>query len=163
MSRCIVTELAANFERTHGFYLQFIDQCPDELWAEKFGRWPLWQHIVHVYGCVEHFVLQDGQQPTPYPCKVIDIVAFEFAEDAMVDKAAMRAYMLTTKANADTYIDTLTDAMLGEKNAGYSARRKHGTGDCSHALTLSMLAGHAYYHFSILDTALREYGCKGIY
>jgi len=163
MSRRIVTELAANFTRIHGFYLQFIEECPEALWTKKSGGWPLWQHIVHVYGCIDHFVRQEGQQPVPYPCKVDNIVALEFAADAMVDKATMRAYMLTLKATGDAYIDGLIDAQLGDKNVGYSARRKHGAGDCSHALTLSMLAAHGYYHFSILDAALREHGCKGIY
>ena len=160
MSRQIVTELAANFERAHGFYLQFIDQCPDGLWAKKFGAWPLWQHIVHVYGCIDYFVLQDGQQPTPYPCKVGNISAFEFHAGETVDKSAMRAYVLTMKAKADAYINSLTDAALDKKNAGFSARKNE---DRTHALTLSVLAGHAYYHFGTLDTALREHGYKGIY
>ncbi|MCL1985707.1 MAG: DinB family protein [Betaproteobacteria bacterium] len=160
MSRYIVTELADNFERAHGFYLQFIEQCPDELWGKKFGAWPLWQHIVHVYGCIDHFVLQDGQQPTPYPCKAGNILAFEFDAGATMDKTAMRTYVLTMKAKAEAYINSLTDAVLGEKNAGLSARKKEGR---THALTMSMLAGHAYYHFGTLDTALREYGYKGIY
>ena len=163
MSRRIVTELAANFTRIHGFYLQFIDECPEALWTKKSGGWPLWQHIVHVYGAIDHLVRKEGQPPAPYPCKVIDLIALEFAEGAMVDKVTCRAYMLTMKAVGDAYIDALTDDLLSEKNAGYSARRKIGTGDCSHALTLSMLAAHGYYHFSILDAALREHGCKGIY
>jgi hypothetical protein len=160
MSRQLVAELAANFERAHGFYLQFIDQCPDALWAKKFGAWPLWQHIVHVYGCIDHFVLQEGQQPTPCPCKVDNILAFEFHAGEMVDKNATRAYVLTMKAKADAYINSLADAMLGEKNAGFTARKQE---DRTHALTMSVLAGHAYYHFGTLDTALREHGCKGIY
>jgi len=160
MPRRIVAELAANFERAHGFYLQFIDECPDELWAKKFGAWPLWQHIVHVYGCIDYFVLQKGQQPTPCPCKAGNILAFEFHASETVDKTAARTYALTMKAKADAYISNLTDAMLSEKNAGYTSRKNE---DRTHALTMSILAGHAYYHFGTLDTALREHGFKGIY
>jgi hypothetical protein len=160
MAKRIVTQLAANFARTHGFYLQFVDQCPDALWAKKAGTGTLWQHIVHVYGCIDHFVRQEGQEPTPWPCKAANPLAFDFDAVAMVDKATMRTYMLTMKAKADAYIDSLTDAALGELNAGYSARKKE---DCTHALALSMLAAHAFYHFGILDTALRDHGCKGIY
>ena len=160
MSRQIVAELAANFERAHGFYLQFIDQCPDDLWTKKFGAWPLWQHIVHVYGSIDHFTLQAGQNPTPYPCGVGNLLIFEFKAGEAVDKNTMRAYVLTMKAKADVYINGLTDAMLGEKNMGFSARKSE---DRTHALTLSVLAGHAYYHFGTLDTALREHGYKGIY
>ena len=160
MSRQIVTKFAANFERTHDFYLQFIDQCPDGLWEKKFGDWPLWQHIVHVYACIDYFVLQEGQQPTPYPCKADNILAFKFDAGARVDKTAMRSYVLTMKAKADAYINSLTDATLGEKNVGFTARKKE---DRTHALTMSLLTGHAYYHFGTLDTALREHGFKGIY
>jgi hypothetical protein len=160
MSRHIVAELAANFERAHGFYLQFIAECPDELWTKRFGAWPLWQHVVHVYGCIDYFVLQEGQQPISCPCKVGNILIFEFHADEAVDKTAVHAYVLAMKARADTYINSLTDAALGEKNAGFSARKNE---DRTHALTMSVLAGHAYYHFGTLDTALREYGYKGIY
>ena len=160
MSRQIVAKLAANFRRIHGFYLQFINQCPDELWTKKFGAWPLWQHIVHVYGCIDYFVLQEDQQPTPYPCGVDNILVFAFKAGAAVDKSAMRAYMLIMKAKADAYINSLSDAALGESNMGFSTREK---GDRSHALTMSTLASHAYYHFGTLETALREHGYKGIY
>ena len=160
MSGQIVRELATNFERAHGFYLQFLDQCPDGLWTKKFGPWPLWQHIVHVYGCIEFFVLQEGEPPTPCPCEVGNILAFEFKAGAVADVRAVRAYVLTMKARADAYIGSLTDAMLGQSNAGFTARKKEAR---THALTLSMLASHAYYHFGTLDTALREHGCKGIY
>jgi len=160
MSRQIIAELAANFERAHGFYLQFIDQCPDELWTKKFGAWPLWQHIAHVYGCIDYFVLQEGEQPAPYPCGVDNPLVFEFKTGETVDKNAMRAYALTMKAKADAYINGLTDAMLGENNAGFTVRKNEAR---THALTMSVLASHAYYHFGTLDTALREYGYKGLY
>ena len=160
MSRRIVAELAANFERAHGFYLQFIAQCPDELWAKKFGAWPPWQHIVHVYGCIDYYVLQDGQEPSPYPCKAGNILTFDFPAGETVDKSAAQAYALTMKAKADAYINSLSDADLGEKNAGFTARKKE---ERTHALTMSVMASHAYYHFGTLDTALREHGFKGIY
>ena len=160
MSRHLVAELAANFERAHSFYLQFIDQCPDELWTKKFGAWPLWQHIVHVYGCIDYFVLQEGQQQTPYPCEIDNILIFAFKADEAVDKSAMRDYALSMKAKADAYINGLSDAALGDINAGFSARKKEAR---THALTMSVLASHAYYHFGTLDTALREHGYQGIY
>jgi hypothetical protein len=160
MSRKIVDELAGNFERAHGFYLQFLDECPDELWTKKFGAWPLWQHIVHVYGCIDHFVLQEGQEATTYPCAAENILTFAFKEGKAVDKSTMRAYVLTMKGKADAYIRGLNDGMLDENNAGFSARKKEAR---THALTLSVLASHAYYHFGTLDTALREHGYKGIY
>ena len=160
MSGRIVAELASNFERAHGFYLQFLDECPDGLWTKKFGAWPLWQHIVHVYGCIDLFVLQDGQEATPPPCAAENILIFAFKAGETVEKSAMRAYVLTMKAKADAYIAGVSDAMLGENNAGFSARKKEAR---THALTLSVLASHAYYHFGTLDTALREHGCKGIF
>ena len=160
MSRQIVTEFAANFERAHGFYLQFLNQCPDALWTKKFGDWPLWQHIVHTYGCIDYFVLQEGEQPAPCPCEADNILAFKFKAGATMEKNAMLAYVLTMKARADAYIGGLTDTMLGQSNAGFAARKQEAR---THALTLSMLASHAYYHLGTLDTALREHGCKGIY
>jgi len=160
MSRQIVADLAANFERAHGFYLQFIDQCPEELWTKKFGAWPLWQHIVHVYGCIDYFVLQEGEQPAPAPCGADNLLTFDFKADAAVDKNAMLTYVLTMKAKADAYINGLTDAMLGENNAGFTARKNE---DRTHALTMSVLASHTYYHFGTLDTALREHRYPGIF
>ena len=160
MSRSIITELAANFDRSHGFYLQFIDECPEALWGKKFGGWPLWQQLVHVYGCIDFFVLQEGQQPTPYPCKAVNIGTFDFPEGEMTDKETMRAYAQTMKAKADAYINGLNDAMLGELNAGFTSRKKEVR---THAMTMSILASHAYYHFGTLDADLREHGFKGIY
>jgi hypothetical protein len=160
MSRQIVADLAANFERVHGFYLQFLDECPDVLWTKKFGAWPLWQYIVHAYGCIDYFVLQEGQEATPYPCAAENILIFAFKAGETVEKSAMRAYVLTMKAKADAYIAGLDDAMLGLSNAGFTARKKETR---THALTMSVLASHAYYHFGTLDTALREHGYKGIH
>ena len=158
MSREIVTALSGNFERSHGLYLQFMEQCPDKLWARTFGGWPLWQHVLHTYACIDLFTLQAGGQAVPLPVAE-DLIALARVGSESVDKAPALDFMKVMKARADAYIAGLDDSMLAKKNEGFSGRRNM---EFSHAQTMSILIGHAFYHFGTLDAALREEGLKGI-
>lgn len=159
MSRAIVTDSAANFERVHGFYMQFLEQCPEALWTKKFGGWPIWQHVIHVYAVIDFFTLQPGQTASPCPIPP-EAVRLDPVACTPVNKADTRAYMLVMKAKADAYLAGLNDAALSTKNEGFSARKNE---TLTHGRTVALLATHAFYHFGTLDAALREEGLKGIH
>ena len=158
MSKEIVLAMTANFERCHGLYLQFMEQCPDTLWARRFGGWPLWQHILHNYACIDLFILQAGDQPATAPVAE-DLILLARVGSDPVAKADVMTFMKLMKDKADVYVASLDDSMLTQKNEGFSSRRNM---NFSHAQTLGILVGHAFYHFGTLDAALREEGLKGI-
>lgn len=159
MSNPVVAALAGNFDRAHDLIMHFIDICPDALWAQSSGGWPVWQHVVHHYGCIDHFVLQEGETPVPGICSK-DVVMFKTVPQEPLSKAEVKAYALAQKAQADAYVARLTDTTLAECNEGLSARKNERM---DHATTLTRLSGHGFYHLAPCDGILRQNGLPGIY
>ena len=159
MSNPILAALVENFDRVHNLTLHFIDTCPDALWGQKSCGWPVWQHIAHTYGCIDHFVLQEGDTPTPALCSR-DVIMFNTTPQEPLSKSEIKVYALAKKAQADAYIARLSDAALPKRNQGLSTRKNE---DISHAGTLSRLSGHGFYHLAPCDGILRQNGLPGIY
>ena len=62
MSRDIVTAVQAPFLNAFALLERYIDVCPEEIWREKNGGWPVWQQIYHALTALDFFV---GQVGTP--------------------------------------------------------------------------------------------------
>lgn len=163
MSRSIVDGQKAAFEHAYGLMARFIEVCPEDIWAKKFGGWPVWQHVYHALGSCQ-MGLRDGETPEPglYPPEVNML---ENSPDNAPMKTDMQEYATRLKAKADAYFDTLKDADLSGVNQKLTDRMKARgvTQEFSHTQTLAMISGHILYHLGSCDAALREGGLKGVF
>lgn len=162
MSRSIVTALQGSFARSFSLILQFIEVCPEDIWQQKFGGWPVWQQVYHTLASIDFFVLGLDEEHSKglFAPEAGNVGNFENTPEKGPSKAAMQEFAAVIKAKADAYIDGLLDADLSGKNRGFSARINM---DMSHASTLSILSGHILYHLGSCDAALRERGLKGVF
>ena len=71
MSRAIVAELESPYQRAWGLMCQFMDVCPDEIWAETNGGWPVWQQVAHTVAVLNFFILEnDDDTFVPAPAEL---------------------------------------------------------------------------------------------
>ena len=163
MSQAIIGGQRAAFEQAYALVTQFIEVCPEEVWAKKFGGWPIWQQVYHAL-CYQFLTLQDGEalEQELYPPEV---GSFQSTPDAAPLKKDMLAYAARMKAQVDAYLNALRDVDLPGINQGLTARVKAFgmPREFSHSQTLAMLSGHTLYHLGACDAALREHGLKGVF
>jgi len=164
MSQPIIDGLKASFEHAYGLMTQFIEVCPEDIWAKKFGGWPVWQQAYHALGSYQFFTLPDGETPEqgPYPPEVNKL---QNTPDVPPTKKDVLEYAARMKAKADAYLNALRDADLPGINQGLTARAK-ALGmprEFSHSQTVAMLSGHTLYHLGACDAALRDRGLQGVF
>lgn len=136
-----------------------MDVCPDEIWVEKNGGWPVWQQLAHTIMVLDFFVLGENEQLLPVPCDM-DALMLRTQDVPALGKTALRDYAATVKARVDNWIAGLEDADLARTNVVLSAKLGRET---SYAATLVMLASHTDYHIGSCDAALRNHGLPGVF
>ena len=104
MSRAIVAELENPYQRTWGLLCQFMDVCPDEIWAETNGGWPVWQQVAHTVAVLNFFILEnDDDTIVPAPTE-FGVLMLKEQGQQVVSKEAMKAYGATVKAAVDASV-----------------------------------------------------------
>ena len=160
MSRVIVAELEGQFQRAWGLMCQFMDTCPDEIWAETNGGWPVWQQVAHVVAVLNFFILEnDDTAFVPAPAELGVLMLREQGQQ-QVSKEAMKAYGETVKAAVDARVARLADADLTRLQE--RASKKIGR-DISYGAIMVMLTSHTMYHLGSCDAALRDHGLPGVF
>ena len=159
MSNATVTAQKGNFDFTFSLAIQFIDVCPDAIWQETFGGWPVWQQLYHGIAAINYLILDTGAQGDAGPCPAGETLS-AIADCAAPAKADMKAYARAIKTSADAWIGTLNDAALPQKHEGASSRMQH---DTSNAGIMVLLTSHLLYHLGACDAALRQHGLKGVF
>ena len=157
MSRAIVMAAQGPFLHAWGLLEAYVDVCPDEIWVEKNGGWPVWQQLAHTIMVLDFFVLGENEQLLPVPCDM-DALMLRTQDVPALGKTALRDYAATVKARVDNWIAGLEDADLARTNVVLSAKLGRET---SYAATLVMLASHTDYHIGSCDAALRNHGLPG--
>lgn len=157
MANDIVNGIQGPFQ--HGWHLltTYMDACPDDLWAEKHGGWPIWQQVAHVVAVADFFV--PGGEGVPAPCSMESAMLKQQGGD-MVDKAGMKAWTARVKARVDAWIASLSDADLAVRNDVLSDRIKR---EMTLGGTLVLQATHLQYHLGSCDAALRDRGLPGVF
>ena len=159
MSRIIVDSLKGPIDRAFGLLAQFIEVCPENVWNEKNGGWPVWQQIYHSLIAVNLFA--DLPQATPLSAlAAVDICGLKAVGATALSKAQVQAACVEAKALVDQYVAALTDEDLPKRNETVF-KKIHM--DLSQAATLSFLAGHTLYHLGAGDAALRDHGLAGVF
>ena len=160
MSRAIVAELESPYQRDWGLMCQFMDVCPDEIWAETNGGWPVWQQVAHTVAVLNFFILEnDDDTFVPAPAE-LGVLMLKEQGQQVVGKEAMKAYGAAVKAAVDARVARLTDADLTRIQERVS--KKIGR-ELSYGAVMVMLASHTTYHLGSCDAALRDHGLPGVF
>ena len=160
MPKRITNHLKGPFDRVNGMLGQFLEVCPDNIWNKTFGGWPVWRQWYHALTAVGFFTVQPGDAFPAMPlAQEAGSLSADYSGPALTKEQAKNCLSAATAAG-DAYFQGLTDATLTDKNQGFSDRINM---ELSHAVTASMLAGHAMYHLGACDAALREAGLKGVF
>lgn len=159
MSNGIVMAAQGPFQHAYGLLSAYIDTCPDDIWKEKNGGWPVWQQVVHSLSAFGFLVNGSDEAFMPMPCTP---AVAQLAEQGTtpVSKADVKAYAEKCKARADAYIASVQDAELGTDHPGATARLGRSM---PHVAVISMLASHTMYHLGSCDAALRDHGMPGVF
>ncbi len=154
MSNAIVMSLKGPIDRSFGLLNQYIDVCPETVWAEKSGGWPIWQQVFHTLSAVKFFTGMDAGIPD------LDPEGLKQASAKTVSKDDVRKAMKAAQATVEKYVGSISDADLTKRNEPVF---KAAEWDINHAFTLSMLAAHNLYHLGSCDAALRNHGLEGVF
>ena len=164
MSQAIIAGPKASLEHAYSLMVQFIKVCPEDIWSENFGGWPVWQQAYHALGSLQFMTLQENGTPEAglYPPEVN---MFQSTPDKPPTQEDVLKYGARMKAKSDAYINALQDADLPDINRNLTTQMKaHGINhEFSHSQTLTMLSGHIFYHLGACDAALRERALKGVF
>lgn len=158
MSRETVIALQGPFEHSWGLLNAYMDVCPDHVWSERNGGWPIWQQMAHALAVVDFFI-KGKADFLPMPCD-LDTLMLKTQGCDVVDKPAMRAYALTVKARADSWWAGLADADLPVTDAVISGILGRPV---SAAAVAVMLSSHSQYHLGSCDAALRDHNLPGVF
>lgn len=159
MSQDISNSLKGPIDNAFGLVGQFIDVCPDDLWVENTGGWPIWQQIYHSLGAIGFFLDAPGQSQEP------DLVPGPVAGLNEVgakplSKDQVRGTLKEARAKVDAFVAGLADQDLAKRNEPLFAKIKL---EMSLAGTMASICGHTLYHLGSCDAALRNRGLKGVF
>lgn len=159
MSKKIVTSEKATFTMSFSLLKKFIDVCPDEIWIENSGGWPVWQQVYHAIGSIDFFTAGSGQTPHK------DLLSQEESHlkatsNKVISKAEMKNLAAEMETKAEKHFEFLNDDMLPQKDENLSNALKQ---DATYIMSLTMMTGHTLYHLGSCDAALRNHGLKGVF
>ena len=159
MSQDLVKALTGPVENSFALLEKFIDACPDDLWAEKKGGWPVWQQVYHAIGAMDFFIEVPGEVIPP-PLASGAVGALKEVASETVGKAAIKAALDSAKGRVDKFLGVLNDDELLKRNESLFAKAKM---EMTLAATISLLSAHALYHLGSCDAALRDRGLPGVF
>ena len=160
MSRDIINAIQAPYRHSWSLLTQFMDVCPDNIWAETNGGWPVWQQVAHTVAVLNFFILEnDDDTFVPAPAE-LGVLMLKEQGQQVVSKEAMKAYGAAVKAAVDARVARLTDADLTRIQERVS--KKIGR-ELTYGAIMVMLASHTTYHLGSCDAALRDHGLPGVF
>jgi len=162
MANPIKDSLAASVAHAFGLMDEFLKLCPEDIWAQRFGGWPLWRQFFHSFSAADFFLRAENaaEAPSPFGADAGNLREKDSAAPTAASKDKVREYMEATQKRVSDYLASLDDAALGQINKGLSARMGR---ECTHAGTIALLVGHTLYHLGSCDAALRESGRPGVF
>lgn len=161
MSHAIVNALKEPVNMSFGMVRQYIDICPENIWVETSGGWPVWQQVYHIISAVSFFTASADAAP---PVALVEEKYCALQAPAPPTVVITRQDMQTALAQALQDIEALTavldDTQLTDRNEGFCQRLGI---EVTMAATLTTLASHTLYHLGSCDAALRNHGLPGVY
>lgn len=151
MSNQYVQPYVASVNFTFGLYEKFLVLCPENIWEEKFGGWPVALQYYHALSATGMLISsingKKAENPAPESGGLGDSL------DHIPASALAKTYLVNLKKAFQDTIATLTDADLLKINGPVT--QKFGR-DVTVAETLELMACHMQYHLGACDGALRN-------
>lgn len=161
MSHTIINALKSPIDHAFGMIGQYIDVCPENIWVETSGSWPVWQQVYHVINVVNIFFPSSDAVPAKTLLEEKYCGLQAAAPSALViTRTDMQAALAQAMQDIEALLAALDDSELTSRNEGLF--QTFGM-DMTIAATLVMLASHTMYHLGCCDTALRNHGIPGIF
>jgi uncharacterized damage-inducible protein DinB len=160
MGKDILNDLSANYAKVNELFEKFIETCPEDIWAGKIGKFPVWQQIYHTYACFDFFLAEKGQTSVLKPLYPQEVRMFSHIPDTPATKEAITNLVKEANLYMEKFFAGLDDQALSNPHEGFSARRQS---PCTNAGTINIVIGHMFYHFGQCDAALRDHGLKGLF
>jgi hypothetical protein len=157
MTRSIVESISKPTDNACALIDKLIDTCPANLWEEKAGKWPIWQHVLHAAGTMDLFVPGDPIAPPEGATK--EVGSLSTVGTKAVTKEALAAYFKACQAKGKAYFAGLQDADLPKEDSHLKAIGL----DWTVVQTLVVLSAHINYHVGNADAVLRANGHPGVF
>jgi hypothetical protein len=159
VSSAIVHSLAGNLQFTFSLVDKFLENCPEDIWKENFGGWPVWQQLYHAFAAVDFFLRPKDAPAEDQPCDA-DVSGLKRVARETPDRGDIRDFIVRNQARVALYAGSLDDESLTRTSEGPSARMGR---EMSHAAVLALLGAHTMYHLGACDAALRQHGLPGVF
>lgn len=161
MSHAIVNALKEPVNMSFGMVRQYIDICPENIWVETSGGWPVWQQVYHIISAVNFFTAEANAVPSAALVEEKYCALQAAAPPAVViTREDMQAALAQALQDIEALTGALDDTQLTARNEGFYQRAGM---EITMAATLAGLASHALYHLGSCDAALRNHGLPGVY
>ena len=160
MSHEIIKSLQAPFNYANSLLKKFIEICPENIWQEKSGGWPVWQQVYHAVIATDFFISSSNQKAITLPLNEATANLLDKSPQKTISKAEMLKLAEIMQARAEKYFNGLQDNMLAKKDEALSAGMET---EATHAMAVSMLCGHIFYHLGSCDAALRNHDLEGVF
>lgn len=161
MSHTIVSALKAPIDQSFGMLRQYIDICPENIWVEISGGWPVWQQVYHAINAVAFFTTAADAPETESLIEDKYCGLQECAPSPIaITREDMKAALAQALQDIDALVAGLDDNDLTERNEGVYQRIGM---EMTMAGTLVLLASHTLYHLGSCDAALRNHGIPGVF
>lgn len=147
-----------NLDFTLSLYGKFLSVCPDNIWKEKFGGWPVCEQFYHAVISTARVLYSISGEEIEDPCPDADRLEHGNAVD--VSKKDAEAVLSDVSEKFAALWPKLSDADLLKKNDPMS---KMLGAEASNGQILEMMATHMQYHLGSCDAALREAGLEGAF
>ncbi|MDR1395088.1 MAG: DinB family protein [Deltaproteobacteria bacterium] len=156
---CIMTDsLLKAIDDYFGVLTKFTEVCPEDLWAEKFAGWPIWQYFWHALWINDRFL--PGTPMVSPPGATDELALFQAKSDTPPSKAALAKLWAEQRPKTEAFVKSLTDTTMLQRNElVYNLLKIEWT----NVFSAWKLHSHAFYHLGTFDAALRQRGLPGIY
>ena len=91
--------------------LAAVETCPDDVWADLDGDWPVGQHVLHATYFFDRWMRADDMPFTPPAFVDVDVAEMERTGDP-VDRLPLRGYLADVHARAVGMLGRLSDEAL---------------------------------------------------
>lgn len=157
MSREITEAALQPFENAYDLLSRYIEVCPEEIWKETNGGWPVWQQVCHTISALHFFT---GIPAEGLPCAPDESRLSRVSTAPAPGREIMKALAEKARAAVSAYAAGLDDSALARPNEQISSVLGR---QVSHVAILGMLASHTLYHVGSCDAALRDHGLPGVF
>ncbi|MDR1486789.1 MAG: DinB family protein [Deltaproteobacteria bacterium] len=157
MSRTIVETLIPAINNSTALLKKLIDACPENIWNEKIGGWPVWQHVTHSVSASDLFA--PGPRTSFKEPLTPELVRMAVPGNQPVPKSVVLEYFQDVEKKVSDFLASVTDEDLPKANENTAKVGLNWT----LGQTLMNFSSHQLYHLGYADALLRNNGLKGIY